>query len=81
MNDKNMTKERMGEIALLFLKQKLREEGIRLTPNFKRQVGNTAKSIGIETAEALVFAEIIVRELVEETFADAEKELPTEGSA
>lgn len=60
---------RKGEITLAYLKNKLREEGVRLTPNFRRQVGNTAKAIGISTEEAMEFAEGIVRELVEETFA------------
>lgn len=81
MSDDKMSKERMGEIALLYMKQKFRDEGIRLTQNFKRQVGNTAKEIGVPTTEALAFVEIIVRELVEETFIDAKEKLPTEGSA
>ncbi len=59
---------RKGQIALAYLKNKLREEGIRLTPNFRRQIGNTAKSIGIPIEEAVEFAEGMVRDLVEETF-------------
>ncbi len=64
-----MDPKRQGEIALMFLKHKLREEGVRLTPNFKRQIGNTAKAVGITTEEATNFVEIIVRELTEELFA------------
>ena len=60
---------RKGQIALAYLKNKLREEGVRLTPNFRRQVGNTAKAIGISTEEAMEFTESIIRELVEEAFA------------
>jgi len=64
---------RKGQIALAYLKNKLREEGVRLTPNFRRQVGNTAKAIGISTEEAMEFAEGMVRELVEEAFAKPDK--------
>ena len=60
---------RKGQIALAYLKNKLREKGVRLTPNLRRQAGNTAKAIGISTEEAMEFVEGIVRELVEEAFA------------
>ena len=63
-----MDANRKGQIALAYLKNKIREEGVRLTPNFRRQVGNTAKAIGISTEEAMEFVEGVVRELVEETF-------------
>ncbi len=63
-----MDEIRKGQIALLYLKNKIREEGVRLTPNMKRQIGNTAKAIGISTEEATEFAEMMVRELVDEAF-------------
>ena len=63
-----MDEIRKGQIALLYLKNKIREEGVRLTPNMKRQIGNTAKAIGIPVEEATEFSEIMVRELVEEVF-------------
>lgn len=63
-----MDEKRQGEIALLFLKHKLREDGIRLGQNTKREIGNTAKKIGITSEEATRFAELITRELVDETF-------------
>jgi hypothetical protein len=61
---------RKGQIAFLFLKQQLRERGVRITPNFRREIGNISKAIGVSAKEAMEFAEIIVRELVEETFRD-----------
>jgi hypothetical protein len=64
---------RKGQIALLFLKHHLREKGVRLTPNFRREVGNLAKAIGISLDEAMEFIEAIVRELVEEVFAKPNK--------
>jgi len=64
-----MNKERQGEIALLFLKHRLQTDGVRLTPNIHRDIGNTAKALGISVNEAMEFVEIIVREHVEKTFS------------
>jgi hypothetical protein len=64
-----MDDKRKGEIALMFLKNKLRKDGIRLGQNTKRELGNTAKELGISTEEAVEFAEGLTRELVEEVFA------------
>ena len=68
-----MDNVRKGQIALLLVKHQLREKGVRLTPNFRREVGNEAKAIGISIEEATEFVELIVRELVEETFAKTDK--------
>jgi|TARA_Y100000310_G_C20419739_1_gene686098 hypothetical protein len=64
-----MDEKRKGELAVMFLKNQLRQKGVRLTPNLKREIGNEAKAIGIDVEEATEFVEIIVRELVEESFA------------
>jgi len=65
-----MEKSRKEQIALLLLKQQLREKGLWLAPKkirseeFKRY----ADSIGVPVDEAMEFAESIVRELVDEIF-------------
>lgn len=59
---------RQGEIALLLLKDKIRQSGIKLSLNTRREIGNTAKTIGISLEEATEFSEILVRGLVEEAF-------------
>lgn len=59
---------RRGQIALLLVKHKFREEGIRFTPDLRCKVEDTAKAISISAGEAMEFVEYIVRELVEETF-------------
>jgi len=64
---------RKGQIALLLIRYQFREKGVRLTPNFRREVGNEAKAIGVPIEEATEFVELIVRELVEETFAKPDK--------
>lgn len=63
-----MDEKRKGEIALRYLKWKLREDGVRLTPNPRRQVGNVAKAIGVPMDEVMELAECLVREAVDEAF-------------
>ncbi len=63
-----MSKERMGEIALLYLKKKLRREGLNLKPNMQRESANEAKALGISPEEASEFLEILATELFAEAF-------------
>ena len=63
-----LSKERQGEIALLFLKHKLQRDGVMLSPSIHREIGNVAKALGISVEEAMEFAEMIVREHVEAMF-------------
>ena len=63
-----MTEERKGPIALLYLKRKLKDGGIRLKPDMRREIGNEAKELGITTEEATEFVEGLVREMVEAVF-------------
>lgn len=63
-----MTEERKGQIALRYLKFKLADDGIRLKPDMHREIGNTAKKLGIDKEEATEFVEGLVREMVEEIF-------------
>jgi hypothetical protein len=64
-----MDNARKGQIALLILKHKLEKEGVKIDPNFRRNVGNTASALGIPIEEAMEFVEELTRELVEKTFA------------
>lgn len=63
-----MSKKRMGEIALLYLKKKLRREGLTLKPNMQREVRNEAKLLGISSKEASEFLEILATELFVKAF-------------
>lgn len=62
-----MSQERRGEIALLYLKNEQKRNGIKLI-DIRRRVNGTAKEIGINESEAFEFAETLVRELVDEAF-------------
>ena len=64
---RNLSEKRKGEIAILIVKKKLRDEGIRLQ-DLKKQVAKGAEDIGVPANELEVFVEGIVREMVEETF-------------
>ena len=63
-----MTEERKGEIAFALLKYRMRREGIRLTPEINRELGNMAKETGIPPEELKEFGRILFGELLEETF-------------
>ena len=63
-----MDEKKKGEIALALLKYRMGREGIRLTPDLKRDLGNVAKETGIPQGELKEFAKIFFEELLEETF-------------
>lgn len=65
-----ISKIRQGELALLYLKNKLRRDGVTIKPNMQRQTAQEAKELGISAVEAHEFAEILVREIVEEAFTN-----------
>jgi len=63
-----MDEKRKGEIALVLLKYRMSREGIRLTPDFKRDLGNVAKETGIPQDELKEFMKIFIEELLEKIF-------------
>ena len=67
-----MTKERMGEIALVLVKEDLRR-GRVFDPNFKRELGNIAKATGIPLEELIEFRKLLIKYLFEETFGKEKK--------
>lgn len=66
-----LTDERRGQIALEYFKYRVRQKGIRVTPDMKRQITQEAKNVGIPEDEAMAFVEETLRELVDEAFAPA----------
>jgi hypothetical protein len=63
-----MKKKRQGEIALIAMKEDLRQKGLHLRPIKKKDFKKKATALGISAREAKEFAEIIVREMVDEIF-------------
>jgi len=66
-----MTSARMGEIAILFLKQQMRQDGIKITSNFRREIGSRAKVLGITTDEGVEFARTMINELFAEALDES----------
>lgn len=64
MNDK-----RKGEIALLVLRNQLQKEGVRIGNNTKREIGSTAKELGIDIKEMTEFVQVMAREIFDKAFA------------
>ena len=63
-----MDEKRKGEIAVAIEKYRLIENGVRLR-DLKRNSGRIVKSTGIPIEELMEFTEILVREIVDETFS------------
>ena len=60
-----MDEKRMGEIALILLKDRANQEGFRLA-GLERDLGNVAKRTGVPYSELKELAKIILSELIEE---------------
>ncbi len=65
-----LTDVRRGELARKFLMHKLREDGVRLGPDFRRKVGSMAKAMNVPFDEAMAFIEELMRTLMDEMFAE-----------
>ncbi len=72
-----MTTERRNEISHLIVVSEVQRRGIpQLKPNeIKRNIGNTAKKLGISFEEANEFARELVFHLIEKAFPKEEKPL------
>ena len=62
---------RRGQIAILVVKQVLRKEGILFDENFHKKMEERAKEIGISVEELIAFSEPLIREVIDECFAEA----------
>jgi hypothetical protein len=63
-----LSQERKGEIALLYVRNMLYRDGIKLSQETQREIVNKSKQIGVSVEEATEFAEEMVRDLVEKVF-------------
>lgn len=59
---------RQGELARIMLKHVIREKGLHLTRDNKRNMGNLAKEIGVSHDELKQFTKIISQEILDEFF-------------
>ena len=63
-----MDPKRQGEIALAILKYMMREKGIHLSPNNRRELGNLAKATDVSVEELKAFGKPLVQELLDDCF-------------
>ncbi len=68
-----LSEERLGEIAVITLMEKYRENGILLTPRrVKRDMHNLAKKLNITVVEAAECAKIVYKTLYDESVLEIE---------
>ena len=66
-----LTKEEMGEIALIVLKEQARKERIPDANNLKRNLGNASKVLGIPTQKLLSFWVAVYQDLFSSILGEA----------
>jgi hypothetical protein len=64
-----MDTKRQGEIALQLVKHVMRKRGITLSQDNMRELGNTAKAIGVSVEELKQFIKPLIQELLNECFS------------
>jgi hypothetical protein len=68
-----LSKEKIGEIAMLVLQHKLEKDNIRLNPKeIKREIINISKKFRITPQEAAEFVGIILKTAFDKTMAQIE---------
>ncbi len=76
-----LSKERIGEIALVVLQHKMEQDGIRLNPKeIKREIVNGSKKLGVPVHESAEFAQIMIKAAFDKTMAELDTiKNPTDG--
>jgi hypothetical protein len=69
---KELSRERLGEIALLILKEKSRNERIPDIKDLKRNLGNASKTLGVSTEELFVLWVTLYSEIFSSVLVEAE---------
>jgi len=68
-----ITKEKMGEIALVILKERAKRERIPNANELKRVLGNVSKDLGIPQKDLAYFWVNLYQKIFEETISSAKK--------
>ena len=63
-----MDKQRQGEIAMDLLRYVIIKRGIMLSRDHMRELGNVAKETGVPIEELREFAQLFLRDFVEDLF-------------
>lgn len=74
-NTDMLSEQRIGEIALMYIKMKVRNDMVPMSPErLRKEIGNAAKEMGIEYQEAVQVANIILRDAFSNVLAGISKE-------
>jgi len=69
-----LSEEEMGEIALKYVKQKILSDSVPMNADkIRREIGNTAKELGIPPEKAIQFVVQILSPAFEKVLADLDK--------
>lgn len=75
-----MSEERMGEIALMYVRRKIRNDSMPMNPEkLRREIGNVAKDIGIGYDEAAQFSNNILFDAFNDILEGISKEKKAPG--
>lgn len=64
-----MNKERIGEIALILMKNQLAKDGIKMK-DYHKELGVISEETGVSLRELFDFMRVLIEELLEETFPE-----------
>ncbi len=64
-----LTDARKGELARMVLVQMLMDGGIKIGNELRREIGNKAKTLGVDFAELMEFSEEVIEEVLRLSFA------------
>lgn len=74
-----LSKERVGEIAIIAFLQIKRREGIILRPGeVKRDISNEAKRHGLHPVEVALFAKFVTEEIYKESMQELDSVIATQ---
>lgn len=59
-----MSEKRMGEIALMLVKHRLMKSALPAPNDFRREIGNVAKEIGVDQTDLLMLYEVLLPEII-----------------
>ncbi len=59
-----MSKERQGEIALALIEHRLKKQPMPAPADFRRELGNLSKDIGVSADDLVMFYETILPKLL-----------------
>ncbi len=63
-----MDKARQGEIALELVRYFIRKQGLKISKEVPREIGNVAKDIGITASELMRFLKPLAQDALDECF-------------